>query len=399
MSCDLVTGLQAETHISAEQDGLLNIGLFGPDNYLLDTQDRLPATITSANTVIIGTGDFLMQGRHVTCQEPETLTLTSGTTGFSRIDLIVARYTKDAITGIEDVSLTVLEGEAVQNGTPVEPSYTTGNIVTGGALLNELPIYRVQINDLVPQEPVKLLTTCIQTIYALQTELAKKISTDKLENGAVTSVKLANNSVTGAKIADGSVATTDIANNAITTEKVADKNITNAKLADGAVNSAKIADNSIIASKIPNFSISTEKIADGAISADKIPNGAISAQKLASSISSGMAESGTKDGWWYIKYASGIMICGKTITGNTYSIKTAWGSLFCSAYVAGQTYPFKFVEHPAVSMHAIVHNGAAWMVPVQDGGSQATPGYYYVSPKSESSKSVRETFLAIGRWK
>lgn len=168
MTCELVTGLAEEPHVTAEQVGLFNVATLAGGNYLLDTQDKLAAEITSANSLSIGTGDVLMQGRHVTVQSPETITLTSGTTGYRRIDLIVLRYTKDPVTGYEDVSFAVLEGEAVADGAPQLPPHTTGDIITGGATLNELPVYSVEIRDLVPQEPV----FCLKELRGLEEILA-----------------------------------------------------------------------------------------------------------------------------------------------------------------------------------------------------------------------------------
>lgn len=185
MTCELVTGLAEEPHVTAEQVGLFNVATLTGGNYLLDTQEKLTAEITSANSLSIGTGDVLMQGRHVTIQSPETITLTSGTTGYRRIDLIVLRYTKDPVTGYEDVSFAVLEGEAVTDGAPQLPLHTTGDIITGGATLNELPVYSVEIRDLVPQEPVFYLKELrgLEEILAVIDKLGSAAALDALGIG------------------------------------------------------------------------------------------------------------------------------------------------------------------------------------------------------------------------
>ena len=269
MACELVTGLGEEPHISAEQIGLFNVALVGAGDYLLNTQDKLAATIPTANSITIGTGDVSMQGRHITVPEPETLTIGSGTTGYNRIDLVVIRYTKDPVTGIEKTELDIIRGEAT-TGTPSEPSYTTGNIRTGGALLNELPIYRITISGITPQEPVLLLDNVLASLSQLQEGLAKLITTDRIQNGAVTNAKLADGSVNSAKIVDGGVASVDLANGAVTTAKIADGNVSLAKLASNSVNSSKIVDGSIVAADLANAAVTTAKIADKNITLAKL---------------------------------------------------------------------------------------------------------------------------------
>lgn len=278
MACELVTGLGEEPHISAEQIGLFNVALVGAGDYLLNTQDKLAATIPTANSITIGTGDVSMQGRHVTVPEPETLTIGSGTTGYNRIDLVVIRYTKDPVTGIEKTELDIIRGEAT-TGTPSEPSYTTGNIRTGGALLNELPIYRITISGITPQEPVLLLDNVLASLSQLQEGLAKLITTDRIQNGAVTNAKLADGSVNSAKIADGGVASADLANGAVTTAKIADGNVSLAKLASNSVNATKIVDGSVGNAELATNAVTTAKVADKNITKAKL------AQDLQNSIS------------------------------------------------------------------------------------------------------------------
>lgn len=312
MACELVTGLGEEPHISAEQIGLFNVALVGAGDYLLNTQDKLAATIPTANSITIGTGDVSMQGRHVTVPEPETLTIGSGTTGYNRIDLVVIRYTKDPVTGIEKTELDIIRGEAT-TGTPSEPSYTTGNIRTGGALLNELPIYRITISGITPQEPVLLLDNVLASLSQLQEGLAKLITTDRIQNGAVTNAKLADGSVNSAKIVDGGVASVDLANGAVTTAKIADGNVSLAKLASNSVNSSKIVDGSIVAADLANAAVTTAKIADKNITLAKLE------QSLQNSIS----QTGVTNGWFWVKYPKNkYAIAFKRIEKANFAYKT-----------------------------------------------------------------------------
>lgn len=73
--------------------------------------------------------------------ETESVVIENGTTGYNRIDLIVARYQK--VSGIESFTTTVIKGETTA-GTPSQPEYTDGNILEG-AELADFPMYAVKL--------------------------------------------------------------------------------------------------------------------------------------------------------------------------------------------------------------------------------------------------------------
>ena len=139
----LVTGRAGSAHINSDMVGRFNAGIIGHDAYILDTQNGLTATIESANAVTIATGDAIVQGRHVTNESPETLTIQSGGQGVSRYDLIVIRYTNNG--GIESASLAVITGTPSAN--PADPAYNNGSILDGETTV-DIPLYRVVIDGL-----------------------------------------------------------------------------------------------------------------------------------------------------------------------------------------------------------------------------------------------------------
>ncbi len=67
------------------------------------------------------------------------------------------------------------------------------------------------------------------------------VTTDMIQDGAVSTADLAANAVTSGKIADGAVGTADLANNAVVSAKIQDGAVGAADLADGAVAKAKLA--------------------------------------------------------------------------------------------------------------------------------------------------------------
>lgn len=146
----IITGYSGYEHITSNDDQALNQGIFGNGNYILDIGERFNATLTDATTVTIEDGDGVMQGVHFRIEPgtTEEIFISPGTTGYNRIDLICARYTKDAGTGIEDVSLAVIEGTP-SDSTPSAPSYNTGDILNGD-LLVDFPLWTVTVTGLSP---------------------------------------------------------------------------------------------------------------------------------------------------------------------------------------------------------------------------------------------------------
>lgn len=156
----LVTGYAGQAHITAADQGSLNAALVGEGSYVLNRGSKLAATVVTNNSITIADGDIMMQGRHARIEEGETveLTIENGSQGNYRNDLIVARYTKNASTGVEDVNLVVIKGTPAESD-PADPEYTSGDIINGNVLTADMPLYRVPLNGLTVQTLVPLFST------------------------------------------------------------------------------------------------------------------------------------------------------------------------------------------------------------------------------------------------
>lgn len=145
----LVTGYAGQAHVTAADDGSFNTAIFGVGQYVLNVGNKLAASVVTNNKITVSDGDILMQGRHIRLNEGSTvdLTIDNGAQGKLRNDLIVARYTKDAVSGVEEVNLVVIKGTAVDSD-PADPEYTSGDIINDHALSNDMPLYRVPLNGL-----------------------------------------------------------------------------------------------------------------------------------------------------------------------------------------------------------------------------------------------------------
>ena len=87
-----------------------------------------------------------------------------------RVDLIVARYSRDQNTKEESLVLKVIQGTPKESG-PAVPGYTIGDIQAGD-LIADMPLYQVTLNGLNITE-VKQLFATQDSIAELSSKLAK----------------------------------------------------------------------------------------------------------------------------------------------------------------------------------------------------------------------------------
>lgn len=174
----LVTGYAGREHVTAADQAVFHSYLLGEDQFVFDRGNKLAASIQSNNLIRIQDGDIYIHGRHVRLNEGSyvDLNIDNGTQGMKRNDMIVARYTKDASTSVEEVNLAVIKGTEAATD-PADPAYTDGNILSG-SILHEMPLYRVPLDGLNVGELVCLFSTYGKTIPELTSEKQEK--TDSL---------------------------------------------------------------------------------------------------------------------------------------------------------------------------------------------------------------------------
>lgn len=147
MAVELVDGHAGEPHIDGSDAGIFKAGVCGEEGGILATSNKCACSINSNTSITIAEGELVMptSGRLVRVKNPETLTITTGSASQKRNDLVVARYSKDSTTEIESVSLVVLRGTPT-TGTPSDPATQVG----------DLKLYRLSLDGLTLQTPVKL---------------------------------------------------------------------------------------------------------------------------------------------------------------------------------------------------------------------------------------------------
>ena len=169
---DIITGYTGSPHVTAEQDRDVNIGIFGAESYVLRTGSQLKAEVSSNNEIKVRDGVIMHQGCAASIKKNtyDSLTIANGSQGMKRVDLIVARYSRDQNTKEESLVLKVIQGTPKESG-PAVPGYTTGDI-RAGDLIADMPLYQVTLNGLNITE-VKQLFSTQDSIAELSSNLTK----------------------------------------------------------------------------------------------------------------------------------------------------------------------------------------------------------------------------------
>lgn len=178
MSIELVTGHAGRNHVDSEDVGAFYAGVVGKGRYALDVGENLAVTMSDANTVRIGTGLFVMDGRYVRVKDAESVKIANGAQAVYRKDLVVCTYTRDPSNGnVEDVAVSVLQGKAAAKESDAKaPAYTAGDILDGD-LKATVAIAEVDLAGLTPT--ARLL---LPNVASLKT-LGDSVSQDILHRG------------------------------------------------------------------------------------------------------------------------------------------------------------------------------------------------------------------------
>ena len=145
---NIIWGYKADPHITAQQLRNTYIGIFDEDAHILDVGSKLAATVVSATEIQIADGVMVGQGCTASIEHgmTESLTIANGSQGMQRKDLIVARYSKVASTGVESMTLAVITGTPASSS-PADPSYNSGDIADGDSPV-DFPLYRVNLSGI-----------------------------------------------------------------------------------------------------------------------------------------------------------------------------------------------------------------------------------------------------------
>lgn len=153
----IVSGKTGTSHVTSEQFRQIIEGTVGQGSYILTSGENLEPELASNNMLKIRGGMMSHHG-NVSCVELNTydeVTLTNGSQGVRRIDLIVNRYTRNDETGLEKNEWVVIIGTPDATN-PKVPEYITGNLQNGD-LTDDCPVFEVHYDGINVTEVKKLL--------------------------------------------------------------------------------------------------------------------------------------------------------------------------------------------------------------------------------------------------
>lgn len=156
MTIELVDGKAGVAHISSEDKAIIHQAKFGKSDMVFDWGDVLKCTMGSANKATIGTGCASIQGLDWHITSAESVTISNGSQGMKRNDIICAHYHRNSKTGNELVELVVLKGSP--NATAAaDPTIPSGKILSGAGDAY-MPLWRIPLDGITVGTPVRLFT-------------------------------------------------------------------------------------------------------------------------------------------------------------------------------------------------------------------------------------------------
>ena len=156
MTIELVDGKAGVAHISSEDKAIIHQAKFSKSDVVFDWGDAFKCSMSSSNTATIGTGCASIQGLDWHITAAESVTISNGSQGMKRNDIICAHYHRNSSSGIESVELTVLKG--TPNATAAaDPTIPSGKILSG-AVDAYMPLWRIPLDGITVGTPVRLFT-------------------------------------------------------------------------------------------------------------------------------------------------------------------------------------------------------------------------------------------------
>ena len=156
MTIELVDGKAGTAHISSEDKAIIHQAKFSKSDVVYDWGDAFKCSMSSSNRATVGTGCASIQGLDWHITSAESVTISNGSQGMKRNDIICAHYHRESETGNELVNLVVLKG--TPNATAAaDPTIPSGKILSG-AVDAYMPLWRIPLDGITVGTPVRLFT-------------------------------------------------------------------------------------------------------------------------------------------------------------------------------------------------------------------------------------------------
>ena len=156
MTIELVDGKAGTAHISSEDKAIIHQAKFSKSDVVFNWGDAFKCSMSSSNRATVGTGCASIQGLDWHITSAESVTISNGSQGMKRNDIICAHYNRNPKNGNELVELVVLKGSP--NATAAaDPTIPSGKILSG-AVDAYMPLWRIPLDGITVGTPVRLFT-------------------------------------------------------------------------------------------------------------------------------------------------------------------------------------------------------------------------------------------------
>lgn len=137
-----------DEHITPEQIMDVNIGTYGPGDYVLPTGQKLETQLLSNNSIRIFDGAMVYCGVRdvIAVNNYHDVTIENGQQGMNRNDIIVRHFEKNEETQFGGAEFQVIKGTAT-SGDAADPEITDTDL-RAGALTHDMKIYRARLEGL-----------------------------------------------------------------------------------------------------------------------------------------------------------------------------------------------------------------------------------------------------------
>lgn len=117
MTIELMDGATGSKHISSEDWTVFNEATYGTSECVFDWGNRFKLTMSTANAGTLATGAGLVDGKRVWIKSPESITVTSGSQGMKRNDIVGIQYETYTSNGatLERPVVKVIKGTPQRN--------------------------------------------------------------------------------------------------------------------------------------------------------------------------------------------------------------------------------------------------------------------------------------------
>lgn len=164
----IITGYTGTPHVNSDDMSALQQGIVGVDDYALYNGSDFTAVATTGSKVNLSKGEIVLQGTHIRVEGTEEVSVDAGTQGLYRYDLIIARYSKEAVTDLESCEIDIVKGTAAASNAAY-PELQQNDIRNGGTV-REVALFAVYLYGSVIQSITRVIPM-VDSLYLLQQHL------------------------------------------------------------------------------------------------------------------------------------------------------------------------------------------------------------------------------------